>query len=79
MCGEYCSADSITVDFLIPQNCVAEVDWESNRVDKQYKLEYWHVGRAGKDALKMLTGLSKECVKADSNIIQQRTADLLLV
>ena len=48
MCGEYCSADSITVDFLILQNCVAEVDWEPNRVDKQYKLEYWHVGRAGK-------------------------------
>ena len=31
------------------------------------------------DALKMLTGLSKEYVKADSNIIQQRIADLLLV
>lgn len=39
-CGLFC--------FIILQNCVAEVDWEPKTIDKQYKLEYWHVGRAGK-------------------------------
>ena len=37
-----------TVGFITLQNCVAEVDWEPDRTNKQYKLEYWHAGRAGK-------------------------------